>query len=1622
MSEPIFQKTYNKLLRKLLSSSFLEKYNIDYNLIEEAVKSSEFINSLKFQIADKDYSCKRTLELCKALMEKLSFPNKPENWLYYIYEHALSYSFPEAVDIILLESITPACEFYLRVLRVLSEAQKASNDRTWQSLYPLSFLTSEEEADLERPEEFKRFLKAFKHNYTYEMMKLNGEVFGFNTLDHICGVHYLSMFIARQLKRLGIPIDLGRVSGAAAGHDIGKYGCKRTELKRVPYLHYYYTDQWFKRYNINYIKNIALNHSTWDLELENLSIESLTLIYSDFRVKNNTVNGVTNMHIFTLKDSFQVILEKLDNVDEAKEKRYRKVYEKLKDFEDFLVDLSIETSPDVKKLPSENKNIIKNFSLMQGKELVQNLKYLAINHNIKLMHELRDEYSLDAILEMARSEKDWKNLREYIRIFEEYSTYLTQGQKLQAMNFLYDNLIHPEDDIRRHSAELLGTLIAIFDEDYRKEIPENVKLSEPSVNSFSLLNKYLDLLLFPSHKVISLHRFWLGYSISIMLASMFKACKKKALISYRTIILKYYDENILKNSDSIIFLLETIRVIPFIPYESNMEFIENFIISMLNKRNSSLRLSALESSLDLINRLPNDSSLLNKLKAYLCSKDKRSNIPSENILRYKIAEALSINICSGLFEENSVLYENEISDIFLSNLKTATDWVKKNNQISLLLNHALNSPKGNGLHTAIHFCNLLKVSAVEKVRSNAGNAILTLMSSLNLAERNEVAVELLRALEIEGNKFTEYMPKYIGQIILYLQPKELDEIIDDLKLKIKTSSINVKSLILKTLGITLSNYSVYKTRFSEEDVSHEKRIISMLGVILNALSDYNPKVRQSALRVIGKDLFGTGNLSHPEKEYIFRLIAKKILTMITEITQDELLFLSSCAALNHIYRFISDFSFIYGGLAIPSPEKVAFFPGTFDPFSLSHKEIAKAIRDMGFEVYLAVDEFSWSKKTLPNLIRRKILSMSIADEMSIYVYPQNISTNIANEEDLIALSDSFSGSEVYIAVGSDVVINASSYKKAIGEYSIHNFNHIIFERGKNKKLLEEVKKINGKIEWLTLPSKFSEISSTQIRNYIDENRDISSLIDPLAEQFIYENGFYQSEPQDKYYISSLYLNVEIIENYNEAILEELKALAPIADETIANAVKNTLNNTSGRVVVVRDSNTQEVLGFSLFHWLRSSTLYSDLKDHKLSQYLRDHSLGRIILLHGFITKASEKTRNIEQILLTETLAFCLAKDYQFAVFKNMLPYPVSFSVYELLKLQGFTEINSMDSVNPTFMVNMSTPCILNLDLENVLKEPFRSNPKLKQATLASRKRLQAALCKLYPGELVLSFDSLMLHQAMIKKICQQNKVSTNETVPRKLGEAMCVPYGDILDRYVIPNTVTKALHTEKYFHPDMKDFSIKESPYYLELSTQVNMIKSFRRPIILVDNILHKGYRMKELDPLLKKENIKVEKIISGILSGRGKDLMDMQDRQVDSVYFIPRLKYWFNENSLYAFVGGDSLWRGSFPQRNLLPSVNLIMPYTPPSFMKGADLKWIYNLSKVCLENSLELITTLENEYHLLHERNLTLLNLGQVFTVPRCPDKGNNMNYDYNLSPSNYIRNDLEQLLRYEDIFNHL
>jgi hypothetical protein len=160
---------------------------------------------------------------------------------------------------------------------------------------------------------------------------------------------------------------------------------------------------------------------------------------------------------------------------------------------------------------------------------------------------------------------------------------------------------------------------------------------------------------------------------------------------------------------------------------------------------------------------------------------------------------------------------------------------------------------------------------------------------------------------------------------------------------------------------------------------------------------------------------------------IYFLSAQKILFLLDESPENELSFLYRAAAFSHIYRFLSFYRLDHKFPVYPKQKKIAFFPGTFDPFTLSHKEIVRKIRNLGFEVFLAIDEFSWSKKTQPHLIRREIAKMSIADEFNVYLFPDEIPVNIANPNDLKHLKDIFFDKNLYMVVGSDVVRNASSY-------------------------------------------------------------------------------------------------------------------------------------------------------------------------------------------------------------------------------------------------------------------------------------------------------------------------------------------------------------------------------------------------------------------------------------------------------------------------------------------------------------------------------------------------------------------------------------------------------------------
>ncbi|GAH89334.1 unnamed protein product, partial [marine sediment metagenome] len=98
----------------------------------------------------------------------------------------------------------------------------------------------------------------------------------------------------------------------------------------------------------------------------------------------------------------------------------------------------------------------------------------------------------------------------------------------------------------------------------------------------------------------------------------------------------------------------------------------------------------------------------------------------------------------------------------------------------------------------------------------------------------------------------------------------------------------------------------------------------------------------------------------------------------------------------------------------------------------------------------------------------------------------------------------------------------------------------------------------------------------------------------------------------------------------------------------------------------------------------------------------------------------------------------------------------------------------------------------------------------------------------------------------------------------------------------------------------------------------------------------------------------------------------------------------------------------------NLVRSINQILPYTFPSFIKNISAKTIYNFSEVCIENALTILKALENEYQVIQQRKLTLYHLGEVIIYPRYPDQGEDMEYNLNLSPSHYLGNSFELLRR--------
>ena len=1565
-------------LRRRLSDRPAADYFAPGDALLRALETEGYMQRFAGLFSGARLRCADVLALCRPELETLCPGEPSEGWLAYAYDYARRLLYPEKTD---AEPFAPGAVFLLSVLQVLfaAEAELLPHDPAWT----FDFLTDDELAGSPCAPSYQRFLRLWRREFVYELMRLGLEVTPYRTLEHIAGVHHLAVTAARALRKSGVAVDVALVSGAAAGHDLGKFGCRPGE--RVPYLHYFYTDQWFRRRRMTDIGHVAANHSVWDLEPDYLSVEALLLIYADFRVKQlHDAQGREITRISTLAQAFQVILDKLDDVDGEKQKRYTRVYARLEDFEQFMVSRGVDVTMsggDTPPLPE------KHTSLMTDDEALRALTLRCVGHNMELMHRLTDQRSFARLLEEARGETDWRRLRAYLAVMESYSLYLHIPQKVQTLTFLYELLMHREGDIRRQAAALLGEIIAGFHAGYAKERPADIRPDPRAITDVDQWRLYLDKILYPDHKLMPQHRRWIGYTLKFAVGSLLSHCPGREE-RFLAPVFAYYRRPEDLDDYTAFQLLDTAAALPDTAYTaSRARQMTAFAAALSLRKDLTIRMAAVL-LLDRLARLyPEDGRALEAVTA----------VPDgdSGTLRYLKQDVLSQGA-------PLLLPEDVVSEIFLDNLKTATPWITKQGNLRLLTDFA-RSGKSPALHIATHLSNLIKVSDRVTVRHSAGNALLALAPRLTADQRNEVAVELCRGLELGQQEFTKYIPDYLGRFALWLPPAELDEVLDDLRVNLSSSDSRVTASVLDTVGVIYEAYDAYRSRFPETDDAYRRRRERLLGLLMRGLSGIDGATRQEALFVLGRRVFGSGELGRHEKRRAFMLTQRKLLSAQDEFPGEGLTFYYRAAMLGKLYRFITEERLFHKGFDFGAPRPVAFFPGTFDPFTLSHKGIVRAIRDQGFEVLLAIDEFSWSKKTQPYRLRRRIAAMAVADVFHVSIFPEDFPVNIANPENLHELRAAFPGRSVSIVVGSDVVLHASSYKKSVTPDSIHTFDHVVFRRTEPDAEPADYSCITGKVLELTLPPQLEEISSTRIREAVDANRDISNLIDPTVQEFIYRRGLYLREPQDK-----PVLRTEDLSFLPASPETAEKFLRTMLSVPTAAALRTQIESRGDDVMVCRDTDGT-ILGAASYACLDSARLFARLGDPALSGLVRQNAGGRTLLISGLFVPRGERQSDLCQLLITEVLTLALSREFTYALY---LPLEGAVSGYgrQLLTLQGF--VPAGDSTD-ALAVDMRCPIVLSRNVDTAVKAPFSSSPRVLAAIAAAHRRLQAALTKLQPGSLVLSLSAGVIYHRLLQRITGRNGVPAEPTTPRVLGPDICVPYGKILRGVAVPNTVTKTLRTDKVYEPDLSTYSIEAYPDYSPLPDQVRTIHAFARPVILVDDMLHDGKRIRRLAPLLAETNTPVDQVLVGYLTGMGRDLMEQLGYDVDAIYYLPNLRLRFVESTLYPFIGGDTVRRSEALPGGLQPAVNRILPYTAPEYT-GMDDETAWELSLCCLENARDILLALETEFRSLYARNLTLSRLGEAVILPLCPDKGGCMTYDLSRAASTYLEGDIELLKR--------
>lgn len=279
-----------------------------------------------------------------------------------------------------------------------------------------------------------------------------------------------------------------------------------------------------------------------------------------------------------------------------------------------------------------------------------------------------------------------------------------------------------------------------------------------------------------------------------------------------------------------------------------------------------------------------------------------------------------------------------------------------------------------------------------------------------------------------------------------------------------------------------------------------------------------------------------------------------------------------------------------------------------------------------------------------------------------------------------------------------------------------------------------------------------DISSTRIRENIDRGRDISNLIDPVAQNYIYDNSLYLREPQYKNILEAKNLAIEST-GAGEKILSDLEDNLTAKGIDVVK-VKEYIDKSYVKTTVIREGSGR-ICAVAAVNELETGQLYDEFKDAEIAAYLRQKATGRMIIIRGIYCSSNADMRNLTQIIMTEVLSKAVENDITYAIY-HPLDVKKNRDIIDVLLRQGFTEIEMGRGGQSIYEVNMKEPVAVIENMDTVLKDPFNKNPRILDILEQTHADMQRALTGLNPGNLVLSFNAGIRNQKIVVMVTRIN--------------------------------------------------------------------------------------------------------------------------------------------------------------------------------------------------------------------------------------------------------------------------